>query len=560
MPLFHSNSLMVGLAPALVVRRVGRPRTQVQRLAVPGRRPPLRGDLVQLHRKAARLPARDPREARRRRQHPPHRIRQRGLAAGRRDRSPRRFGLEVVDVFGSTEGAIALDRSGGPPRGSIGALKEDVAIVDPDGNPVPVAEFDSDGRLTNADVCVGEIVNTSGVGSVRGLLQQRRSDEGDDPQWLVLERRSRLHRRRRLGLLRRADRRTGCGWTARTSPPARSMWSINRHPDVFLGAVYGVPDVFAGDQVMVALVLQRRRRVRPRRLRTVARRAARPLAQVAPEVRPDRRALSRRHPPTRCSPGCSSTRSTARTAPAVTLSTCEMRGDEVVSPDDRRRRGGAAQVVRQRGPAQGLGPLEPDPEPSSVDLSLGESEARLADEVREWLSQNIETPPEFARSRRVGRLGRIWQARLADAGWVGIDWPAEYGGRGASPVEVAVFNSEYARSGAPQLINRVGINLAGPTLLAHGSKEQLRAVAAPDHHARRRSGASSSASRAQVRISQVSRPGRSRLTTVGSSPGRRSGRPTRSSPSGGCVWRGATRSPRAHGDSRCWRSTWDHQG
>jgi hypothetical protein len=108
-----------------------------------------------------------------------------------------------------------------------------------------------------------------------------------------------------------------------------------------------------------------------------------------------------------------------------------------------------------------------------MDLSLGESETRLAAEVREWLARNIATPPEFADLAESVAWGRTWQGRLADAGWVGIDWPAEYGGRGASPVEVAVFNSEYARSRAPQLINRVGINLAGPTLLAHGSKEQL---------------------------------------------------------------------------------------
>jgi alkylation response protein AidB-like acyl-CoA dehydrogenase len=55
---------------------------------------------------------------------------------------------------------------------------------------------------------------------------------------------------------------------------------------------------------------------------------------------------------------------------------------------------------------------------------------------------------------------------------VGINWPAEYGGRGASPLEVAIFNAEYARSGAAQPVNRVGINLAGPTLLAHGTPEQ----------------------------------------------------------------------------------------
>jgi alkylation response protein AidB-like acyl-CoA dehydrogenase len=109
-----------------------------------------------------------------------------------------------------------------------------------------------------------------------------------------------------------------------------------------------------------------------------------------------------------------------------------------------------------------------------MDLSLGDSEARLAEEVREWLSANVESPPQFAEMAESVVWGRRWQARLAEAGWVGIDWPAEYGGRGASPVEVAVFNAEYARSRAPQLINRVGINLAGPTLLAHGTPEQLR--------------------------------------------------------------------------------------
>ena len=57
---------------------------------------------------------------------------------------------------------------------------------------------------------------------------------------------------------------------------------------------------------------------------------------------------------------------------------------------------------------------------------------------------------------------------------MGINWPVEYGGRGASAVEVAIFNTEYARSGAAQLVNRVGINLAGPTLLAHGTPEQCR--------------------------------------------------------------------------------------
>ncbi len=68
--------------------------------------------------------------------------------------------------------------------------------------------------------------------------------------------------------------------------------------------------------------------------------------------------------------------------------------------------------------------------------------------------------------------GRRWQEKLARAGWVAIGWPEAYGGRGATPVHVAIYNTEYARSGAPQLINRVGINLAGPTLLAYGTSDQ----------------------------------------------------------------------------------------
>jgi len=109
-----------------------------------------------------------------------------------------------------------------------------------------------------------------------------------------------------------------------------------------------------------------------------------------------------------------------------------------------------------------------------VDLSLTDTEQRFARDVRAWLEANVVPAPEGDDLAESVAWGRAWQAQLAEAGWVGINWPAEYGGRGASPVEVAIFNAEYARSGAPQLVNRVGINLAGPTLLAHGTPEQCR--------------------------------------------------------------------------------------
>jgi len=107
-----------------------------------------------------------------------------------------------------------------------------------------------------------------------------------------------------------------------------------------------------------------------------------------------------------------------------------------------------------------------------VDLSFTAEEQAFATEVREWLAAHVEVPPRFETIADEVEFGRAWQAQLAAGRWVGIHWPVAYGGRGASPVQVAIFNMEYARSRALQPINRVGINLAGPTLLAHGTDEQ----------------------------------------------------------------------------------------
>ncbi len=107
-----------------------------------------------------------------------------------------------------------------------------------------------------------------------------------------------------------------------------------------------------------------------------------------------------------------------------------------------------------------------------MDLSFSPGELAFAAEVRSWLEANLDLPPTFASLDAEIEWGRSWQAKLAADRWIGIHWPTEYGGRGATPVEVALFNMEYARSRALQPVNRVGINLAGPTLLAHGTAEQ----------------------------------------------------------------------------------------
>jgi hypothetical protein len=109
-----------------------------------------------------------------------------------------------------------------------------------------------------------------------------------------------------------------------------------------------------------------------------------------------------------------------------------------------------------------------------MDLSFKPEEQAFAAEIRDWLAANLELPPRFETLDEEIEWGRRWQARLAADRWVGIHWPTEYGGRGASPVEVAIYNMEYARARAPQPVNRVGVNNVGPTLLAFGTDEQKR--------------------------------------------------------------------------------------
>jgi len=108
----------------------------------------------------------------------------------------------------------------------------------------------------------------------------------------------------------------------------------------------------------------------------------------------------------------------------------------------------------------------------TMDLSFTEDERAFAAEFRAWLDENLELPPSFESFDDEIAWGRKWQAKLAADRWVGIHWPSAYGGRSASPVQVAIYNLEYGRSRALQLVNRTGVNLAGPTLLAHGTDEQ----------------------------------------------------------------------------------------
>ncbi|HEY3830902.1 MAG TPA: acyl-CoA dehydrogenase family protein [Acidimicrobiia bacterium] len=93
-------------------------------------------------------------------------------------------------------------------------------------------------------------------------------------------------------------------------------------------------------------------------------------------------------------------------------------------------------------------------------------------ELRQWLETHPPPGIETATTRAEANTLREWQRTLHAARWVGIQWPEEFGGRGASITQVAVYNEETARAGATPLLGRVGVTLVGPTLMAHGTDEQ----------------------------------------------------------------------------------------
>ena len=116
-------------------------------------------------------------------------------------------------------------------------------------------------------------------------------------------------------------------------------------------------------------------------------------------------------------------------------------------------------------------------EEKPMDLNLNAEELRFRDEFRAWLEANI--PAEWAAYREQHESSRerfdflrAWQKQMYEAGWTGISWPKEFGGRGASLIQQTIFIQEMARAGAPPLINVLGLSLLGPTLIAYGTEAQ----------------------------------------------------------------------------------------
>jgi alkylation response protein AidB-like acyl-CoA dehydrogenase len=108
-----------------------------------------------------------------------------------------------------------------------------------------------------------------------------------------------------------------------------------------------------------------------------------------------------------------------------------------------------------------------------VDLTFGERESAFRDELRGWLARNPPDPePERGGEAEQFAWRRGWQRRLYDGGWAAPHWPAQFGGRGATLTESAIYFEELGRARVPLPANVLGLLLGGPTLMLWGTAQQ----------------------------------------------------------------------------------------
>jgi len=166
----------------------------------------------------------------------------------------RRFGLEVIDAYGATEGGVAVNRQDDMPPGALGHAPDHVQVVDDDGNEKPRAEIDERGRVLNAKDCVGEIVNTQGVGPFEGYYNN--DDATAKTTRFGWYWSGDLGYKDAQSFLYFAGR--NADWIrvdGENFPAGPIEEALRKAPGVVLAAVYGVPDDQAGDQAMAGLVL-----------------------------------------------------------------------------------------------------------------------------------------------------------------------------------------------------------------------------------------------------------------------------------------------------------------
>jgi alkylation response protein AidB-like acyl-CoA dehydrogenase len=113
-----------------------------------------------------------------------------------------------------------------------------------------------------------------------------------------------------------------------------------------------------------------------------------------------------------------------------------------------------------------------------MDIEIRPEEVAFAGEVQRWLDEHL--VGEFAAHRGVGGpddsaawdVRLRWEKELSAGRWLGLTWPPEYGGRGATLAQAIIFEYLYARAQAPYRVGVQGQDLFGPTLLMFGTQEQ----------------------------------------------------------------------------------------
>ncbi|NOT53798.1 MAG: acyl-CoA dehydrogenase [Deltaproteobacteria bacterium] len=112
-----------------------------------------------------------------------------------------------------------------------------------------------------------------------------------------------------------------------------------------------------------------------------------------------------------------------------------------------------------------------------MDFNFTPEEEAFRQELRSWLQANL--PKEFDPQKfdeisadERFEFQRAWQKKAHQAGWVGLHWPKEYGGRGAGLMEMFIYNQEMTKVRAPRYANTLGLIMSGPTLMHWGTEEQ----------------------------------------------------------------------------------------
>src|SRR5947209_15398546 len=120
-----------------------------------------------------------------------------------------------------------------------------------------------------------------------------------------------------------------------------------------------------------------------------------------------------------------------------------------------------------------------------MDLTYSAEDEAFRAELREWLDANLPQEwrtHEFWSTRSEDEsfdLRREWEAKKARDGWAGIAWPKEFGGRGGTPTQKAIYDEEMNRAHAPRTVNPLGLTFLAPTVMALGTDEQKRDIIGP---------------------------------------------------------------------------------